>query len=549
MSNARRTAAFAGPVPTGGCCGVRRIVGWLCALLCGASVSLGGQEAAKPTSPTAQSDPLGRTSPRGTLRGFSAAARNGDFVTAARYLQIGNRAASQVETIVRDLDELIDRYFVRPLSFVSDSPTGDLADGLPANRERFTLDIGDSPVDLFLTRVPDADAGQLWLVSSDSLADVSVLQRASAATVAERLMPASWISKTFLGISLAHWVLWAASVFLPLLLCVALARLVAFVLRRSFTDLTRRALVLSWWTRVRWLLVCGVALGVHLMFVPFLGFSLTFRYVYARYALTIGVIVFAMLVWRVMTVSFYHARMLALRRARSDTRSLLLLGERVLKVVVVLSAVFVLLTLAGVDTSTALAGVGIFGVALALGAQKTIENLLGGLFLLTDKALAVGDFCKISDRAGWIEDITLRSIRLRTVDQTLLSIPAGTLAQGGVENFATRNKILIETILRLRYGTSSDQLHAVLDGVRRLLAAHPDVEQQTARFRLIAYGAQAIELELFAYIKTSDFAKFLEERERLLLDAAVVVESCGAEFGGPTQFVQPGAEAREWQAR
>jgi MscS family membrane protein len=197
----------------------------------------------------------------------------------------------------------------------------------------------------------------------------------------------------------------------------------------------------------------------------------------------------------------------------------------------------VMLALAGVDITTALAGVGIFGVALALGAQKTIENLLGGIFLLTDKALAVGDFCKILDRAGWIEDITLRSVRLRTTDQTLLSIPAGMLAQGGVENFATRTKILLQTILRLKYGTSSRQLQAVLDAVRRLLADHPDVEQEGARIRLVDFGAQAIELELFAYIKTSDFGKFLIERERILLGAAAIVESSGAEFAGPTQFV------------
>jgi MscS family membrane protein len=523
----------------------------IAALLCTSAAALLAQEPAKPPppAPAAQNDPLGRQSPRGTLRGFSAASRNDDFATAGQYLQLGGRTDAQIENIVRDLNELIDRYFVRALTFVSDSPTGNLADGLPPNRERFTLDIGERAVDLFLTRVPDPDAGQIWVVSSDSLAQVSLLHRTATATVVERLMPDAWINKSLLGISLAQWVLWTISILLPLVVFHALGRLLASILRRSFSDLTRRALVLSWWDRVRWPLVCGLALGAHLAAMPFLGFSLTVRYVYARYALTIGVIVFAMLVWRVMSVSFHHARMLAQRRGRSDTRSLLMLGERVLKVLVVLSAMLLLLTLAGVDTSTALAGVGIIGVAIALGAQKSIENLLGGIFLLTDKALAVGDFCKIADRSGVIEDITLRSIRVRTTEQTLLSIPAGVLAQAGVENFATRNKILIDTILRLRYGTSSDQVHAVLDGVRQRLAEHPDIEQETSRFRLMAYGPEAIELQLFAYVLTADFGKFLTERERLLLDAAAVVEAAGSEFAGPTQFVHVGAEPRELQPR
>ena len=268
-----------------------------------------------------------------------------------------------------------------------------------------------------------------------------------------------------------------------------------------------------------------------------LGFSVSSVYAYARWVLTAGVILFALLVWRVTTVSFRYTRTLALRRGRSDTQSLLLLGERVAKVVVVLCAILLLLTLAGVETTTALAGVGIFGVALALGAQKSIENLLGGIFLLSDKAIAVGDFCKVSDRVGLIEDITLRSVRMRTVDQTVLSIPAGTMASTAVENFANRKKMLMQTILRLRYGTSSDQLLFVLEGVRRLLADHPDIEHETARFRLVAFGAEAIELELFAYITTGDFEKFLGERERFLLGTAAIVEASGSEFAGPTQFV------------
>ena len=524
---------------------------WLCAglLLCLVSAPVRGQDPAAPSpAPPTRTDQLWRQSPLGTLRGFSAAAHRGDLVTAGRYLQLGNRSASQAENIVRDLNELIDRYFTRTLASVSGSPAGDLKDELPVDRERFTLNIGDRAVDLFLIRVSDPDAGQIWLVSADSLSQVPSLLRSPTATLVERLMPPTWVHRTFLGLSFAQWALWAVSIVLPLFVFLAAARVVAFVLRRSFADLTRRALVLSWWSGIQWLLVLGLSLGAHLAVVPLLGFSLTFRYAYSRYALVGGVILFALLVWRVMTVSFYHVQLLALRRGRSDTRSLLLLGERVSKVLVVCSAMLVLLALAGVDITTALAGVGIFGVALALGAQKTIENLLGGIFLLTDKALAVGDFCKIADRVGWIEDITLRSVRMRTTDQTLLSIPAGTLAQGGVENFATRRKILLQTILRLRYGTSADQLQAILDGIRRLLADHPDVEQTTARIRLIAFGDQAIELELYAYIATSDFDKFLAERERLLLAAAAVVEAAGSEFAGPTQFVRLGAETGRSEA-
>jgi MscS family membrane protein len=126
-----------------------------------------------------------------------------------------------------------------------------------------------------------------------------------------------------------------------------------------------------------------------------------------------------LLVWRLMGAMFQQAGLMATRSGRASARSLIKLGERVAKVLVILIALFVVLRLAGVDPTTALAGVGIAGIAVALGAQKSVENLLGAVFLLTDRALAVGDFCRLSDRDGWVEDITLRSVRLRTLEQTL----------------------------------------------------------------------------------------------------------------------------------
>jgi MscS family membrane protein len=350
-------------------------------------------------------------------------------------------------------------------------------------------------------------------------------------------MPEGLIARSFWGISLAQWILWATSIVVPLLLFWTAALCVVAFSRRLIHDTARRRLFEGWWKGVRWLLVVGLTLAAHLVLMPWLGFSLTFRYTYSRIALVVAVLIVALLVWRLVSVTFAHARQFALRRGRSDTRSLMLLGERVVKVLVVVIAVFGLLALAGIDPTTALAGVGIAGVAVALGAQKSIENLLGAIFLLTDKALAVGDYCRMADREGWIEDITLRSVRLRTPQQTLVSIPAGLLSQGSIENFTTRGKIPIQSILRLQYGTTAEQLQTVLTGIQRALVEHPNVENESARVTLVDFGPQAVELELFAYITTSDMPTFLKVREHLLLQVAAVVESSGSAFAAPTQFI------------
>jgi MscS family membrane protein len=474
--------------------------------------------------------------------------RRGDFVVAARYLQLSGRSARETENAARDLNELLDRYFTQPLTTMSALPTGALDDGLAANRERLILTMGDRPVDILLTRINDPNAGQIWLFSSESLAQVPALTRSRQETLVERLMPPSLTARSFWSVSLAQWILWAASIVIPLLLFWTAALCVVALSRRLIHDTTRRGWFDAWWKGVRWLLVIGLTLTTHLLLMPWLGFSLTFRYTYSRVALVVAVIICALLAWRLVSVTFAHARRVALRRGRSETRSLMLLGERFVKVLVVVIAVLGLLAVAGFDPTTALAGVGIAGVAVALGAQKSIENLLGAVFLLTDRAFAVGDYCRVADREGWIEDITLRSVRLRTPQQTLVSIPAGLLAQGSIENFTTRGKIPLQSILRLRYGTTSEQLQTILSGIDRILAEHPTVEKESARVTLVEFGPQAVELELFAYITTSDMTTFLKVREHLLLRVAAVVESSGSAFAAPTQFIHMREDVRQHDA-
>ena len=544
--------------------GLRRRV-LLLSMLALAAANRPAAQTAPSQSPNAQpetaADPLGRETPAGTVRGFNTAVHRGEFVLAARYLEQRGMSQRTLEATSRDLNDLLDGYFTQRLTALSTAPAGTLDDGLAPEQERLVLAMGGTNVDILLIRSNETGSGFVWLFAAESLARVPELRRSAQATWVERVMPHALQSRSYLGGTLAQWVLWAASLIGPLALFWSLALLIGRIVKWRITSPTREAFFLTWWKGVRWLVVLCLTIVAHLSLMRMLGFSLAFRYNYARAALTIGVVILAMLVWRVISVTFEQARVLALRHGRADTQSLILLGQRAAKVVVATIAIFGLLSLAGLDLTTALAGVGIAGVAIALGAQKSIENLLGGIFLVTDKVLAVGDYCRLSDREGWVEDITLRSVRLRTLQQTLLSVPAGLLSQGSIENFSARRKILIQSVLRLRYGTTAAALEAVLEGVRRLLAEHPQVERQTARIRLVNFGTRAIELEMFAYILTPDYAAFLAAQEDLLLRIAGIVQSSGSDFAAPTEIMQmpagghdesdrgpaAGAEAREHQ--
>jgi MscS family membrane protein len=477
--------------------------------------------------------------------GFMRAVDKND-ASAVRYLEVDASESPHALASAHDLRNLINRYLKEPLGKVSDSPDGTLNDGLPTNRERVgPLVMGDRTADITLVRVTDPQAGPIWLISSQTLAQVpswsrSVAQSSSAQNWVERWMPKALQSGDIFGMSVAHWTVLAATLLIPFALLVLISSIAIRLIRATVREPARLRSINAWYAGLRWPLIIFLALSIQLVWMVLsmrsLGFTLTFRIAYARVALVLDVIALAWLLRKLLTLRLERARDLVAEKDRTGTESLVLLGERLLRALVFLVAVFAILAIVGVDTKTALAGLGIGGIALALGAQRTVENLLGGILLLSDRALAIGDFCNISNRVGVVEDITLRSVRLRTLDRTLVSIPAGALAQSGIENFATREKILAQSTLRLRYGTTVEQVTRILGDIRKILDESSNLESATSRIRLVNFGAEAIELEVFAYVLTADYNRFLEVREDLLLRIGSVVEAAGSGFA-PTRFI------------
>ena len=491
--------------------------------------------AAAPEAPT---DPLGRSTPRGTIVAFTRAVDREDFATAAAYLQLDSSQKAHAAPLAGSLKMLIDRELREGLGRISDAATGDLDDGLPADREHVgPLVIGGTRTYIELVHVDDAANGAVWLVSTETLRLVPAIASAAGQTWIERTLPASLLKREVFGLGLAHWCVLVGVLvgsFSLLLLVAFVTRLLAHSLVR---EPQRRRNWDAWYEATRWPAIIVVALLVQFVAIPALGFPLTFRVGYAHLGRILLVIALAWLLKGALTLGFAHARAMVRGKDRASTQSLMLLAERMVKALLAVVAIIALLILLGVESKTALAGLGIVGVALALGAQKTVENLLGGIFLLSDRALAVGDYCTIGTTSGTVEDVTLRSVRIRTPQQSLVSLPAGSLAQAGIENFATRHKILALTTLRLRYGTRVEQLRRILENVRGLLARHARIEKESAYVRLVNFGVDAIELELSAYLMTADGEEFRALREELLLDIAVIVEAAGSALA-PTRFMQ-----------
>jgi MscS family membrane protein len=242
--------------------------------------------------------------------------------------------------------------------------------------------------------------------------------------------------------------------------------------------------------------------------------------------------------WFLLLVNAYGEAYLNRAWRGGETASLLRLARRVADVLVVAACAVATLRFFGFDPTAALAGLGIGGIAVALAAQKTLENVIAGLSLIFDKAVRVGDTLKFGDTVGTVDYIGLRSTRIRTLDRTILTVPNGQIASVGLETLSDRDKFWFHHFLGLKYETAPAQMRAVVDGVQKLLAGHAKVDSDSVRVRFLRFGASSLDIELFAYILAADGDIFQTVQQELLLRIMDVVEAAGTAIAFPSQTFQ-----------
>jgi MscS family membrane protein len=231
-------------------------------------------------------------------------------------------------------------------------------------------------------------------------------------------------------------------------------------------------------------------------------------------------------------------------RERPGTRSLLTLGTKLAQIFLLAIAIVALLSELGYPVASLVAGLGIGGLAVALAAQKTLENLFGALALGADQPFREGDFVSAEGLTGTIESIGLRSTRIRTLERTLISIPNGKLAEMRLESFAARDRLRLACMLGLVFGTTEQQLRQVLEGVERVLRAHPKLWPEGVTVRLKEIGAFSLNVEVNAWFATTNWDEFMLIREETLLAFLKVIETAGTALAMPTRTVHV-VDARE----
>ena len=491
------------------------------------------------TSPATPADPLelGRETPRGTVVGFIRASQAEKYDIAVQYFEPRRRSAVETEPeLAQQLLAILNARFVGSLDSIINDPTGRQEGGPP--REQVTVGgtrgLSESfPLSLIHAQV--APGVKVWLISRQTLDQVPEVYDSLRFPQLEKRLPKFLVKWRVLGMPLWQWI--TIVLFAPVALF--LGWLTAVLLRLG-TRRIRRAVGLPILpdepVRRFGPTAMLASVIIHYYFVYMIGASILYRQYYRNLLLIL--LAFAVY-WAITRITYWISLRMWNRlttRGMYAERSLVSLSRRVLDVAIFfLIALLVFRDVLDWNLTAALAGLGIGGLAIGLGAQKTFENMMGGISILTDRAVLVGDACRIGDQRGIVEDIGLRSTKLRTEDRTLVSIPNGTVATAVLENFRLRDKILFRQTVRLRYDLTPDHVRYVLEELRQLLTRHPKVDEASARVRLQKLGENAIEVEIYAYILTREYREFLAVQEELILQAMDVLENSGAAVALPTQ--------------
>ena len=495
-------------------------------------------------------DPLGRTSPQDSIVQFLEACHARQYTKAAHYLDLRHVPQSERDKngpdLARQLEDLLDDTPF-DIATLSRAPEGDLGDNLPVTRERLlTFQSGGQSFDLQLERVELQSGLKVWLVSSDSLPLIPRAHQLLQETSFEKRLPQVLVNVEFLDTPLWRWIV--------LLIAAVAIWFVAGLFARAIAQLIRRFTVLQ---SVHAEALLGpvrlcVALAAFRAAMEFAPPSAIVR-LYIDRALVLGF--FLGVAWAggvVTDIVVERWRMRLDPRMRAMTYSILPLGRQVVKLLLFLIAVLAVLSAWGYNTTTLLAGVGVGGLAVALAAQKTIENLFGGISVIGDRPVLVGDFCRFNNRVGTITHIGLRSTRIRTLDRTVVSVPNSQFSSIELENFSARDKIWFHQTLRLRRDASSNQLRQVLREAHEILDQNPKVEIGDIPVRFTGIGDYSLDIEVFAYVLTSDFDAFLRIQQDLLLDLMRAVEHAGTSLAVPLLeriHVDHPAVASRWEER
>ncbi|WP_231871217.1 mechanosensitive ion channel family protein [Halioglobus sp. HI00S01] len=484
------------------------------------------------TDPNALED---QASPLAAMLGLREAMRKHDYEAAGKFLdrryiedEIGDFTDEQ---LLRALSYVWNRQNILDITAISDAPEGKLNDGLPNYRDQIGLvTLSDEEVPIYLQRVPDGKGGRIWKLSNATVAKIPLMWDElgfnEAAIKVSNFLP----EFTFMGMQ--NWQVLGAVI--AFILAWPAAAIISYVLMRIALLIPNRfPLGIKRFFKGSF----RFFLFLHLVryFIGELGLSLTAR-------ILIESAGFDYIAWTVLIMGLLSLlRDYQIRKMQyaGNTHYVALLKPftTIVKVMVVTIIALYWAKQAGYDMSTILAGLGVGSLAVALAAQKTLENVIGAITLYTARPVSAGDFCRFGDVTGTVEEIGLRSTLIRTLDRSMVVIPNSVFSSVEIENFTQRDRIRFFRRYQMIL-PSREQLEHVLEAVREMMSKHEKVLADTVSVRFENIQAGTAILRLDAGVDTVNFQEFLAVAEELNLGIVEIGDASGARFNGPRQLIE-----------
>lgn len=484
-------------------------------------------------------DSLGRRTPQGTVNGFIKAIGDQNYLRASQYFVLSKRSyrktAERIK-IAKNFQLLLDQGGnFSPSSIISNKELGRIDDDLSTGVDLVgNISTNKEAIQLYVENQSDDSQPALWLFSAETVEAIMSADVKGEKTFLDKVLPNVLKEKKLGNVPIGHW----AVIVIMTVLSYLLSRLLIFVTVFIIQKLWRKAN-----TEKATAIIDAFTLPVQmyltvLLFVAStqrMGISIVVRQRFSIIIITISIVAFLILLWRLTDFVSMFTRSRMNRRGRISAISAILFLSRTTKVAIVILGIIAILGIIGVDVTAGLAALGIGGIALALGAQKTIENFVGSVSLIADQPLRVGDYCRVDDIKGTVESIGMRSTTLRTSARTIVTIPNGQLSASKIENYAHRDRFIFNPIFNFKMETSPDQMRYLLVELRSLLYAHPAVLDSPPIVRFTGITTDALKVEITAYIEAVNVETSQEVQEDLLLRMLDIIDNSGTSLAYPSQ--------------
>jgi MscS family membrane protein len=484
----------------------------------------------------AKTDTLGRDNPRSAVTGFLEACGDRDFLRASQYLDLSAIAAQnrteRGPALAQQLEGILNSDSHFSVLRVSRDPQGDQTDDADANREHIAaITLGGSSVTLDMERTPLSPGGpQVWLFSRDTVAAIPKLAHfAAAPPVIARYLPRFFSSIQIAETPLWKWLAMILAALLLLAVSRQLDRLLGLITRTSAERL-HAAPYVPWFLAIVEPVRVIFSLLIFRVALEAVGPAAIARLYIGRAAQVLLVCSVAWCLIRLVDLFLSRVEAKLDTRRRFASRSMLHLGRRTANATIVVLAALLVLSNWGYNTATLVAGLGVGGIAIALAAQQTLANVFGGVSIIGDHPVGIGEFGKFGDLIGTVEDIGMRSTRIRTLNRTLVSVPNSSFAGYNLENYSLRDKVLFNPTFLVKRTTSEEQVLHLVESLRQLLTANQLVECVPTPVRVTGLSAAALSVEIFCYVRTADIDKFYTIQGDLLLGINRALQEANVEL-------------------